>query len=79
MMCTDYFLYGKHPASTLSSFPVQLSMSTYNASTSRKGTSFYDSKKFWSDFSYGISAFTESAASATAIGTGYKAHNDVIG
>lgn len=79
MMCTDYFLYGKHPASTLSSFPVQLSMSTYNASTSRNGTSFYDSKKFWSDFSYGISAFTESAASATAIGTGYKAHNDVIG
>jgi alkaline phosphatase len=79
MMCADFYLYGDYPKSPLASFPVQLSMSTYNGSLQSQGATCYDSKKFWTDFSYGMAGFTESAASATAMGTGFKTHNSMIG
>ncbi len=79
MMCTDYYLYGKYPASPLSKFPVQLSMSTYNGSLVRYGATCYDSRAFWTNFNYAMAGFTESAASGTALGTGVKTHNDQIG
>lgn len=79
MMCTDYFLYGKTPSSPMLHFPVQLSMSTYNGSLERKGATCYNSRLFWTDFNYGITGYTESAASATAMGTGFKTENGRIG
>ncbi|MPM02741.1 hypothetical protein SDC9_48996 [bioreactor metagenome] len=79
MMCTDFYLYGDYPKSPMASFPVQLAMSTYNGSLQSQGATCYDSKKFWTGFSYGIAGFTESAASATAMGTGFKTHNSMIG
>ncbi|MDX9931769.1 MAG: alkaline phosphatase [Bacteroidales bacterium] len=79
MMCTDFFMYGDYPKSPLAAFPVQLAMSTYNGSLHSHGATCYDSKKFWTDFSYGMAGFTESAASATAMGTGFKTHNSMIG
>lgn len=79
MMCTDFYLFGEYPKSPLASFPVQLAMSTYNGSLQSQGATCYNSKKFWTDFSYGMAGFTESAASATAMGTGFKTHNSMIG
>jgi alkaline phosphatase len=79
MMCTDFYLYGDYPKSLLASFPVQLAMSTYNGSLQSNGATCYNSKQFWTDFSYGLAGCTESAASATALGTGYKTHNSMIG
>ena len=79
MMCTDFYLYGDYPKSPLATFPVQLAMSTYNGSLQSQGATCYNSKKFWTDFSYGMAGFTESAASATAMGTGFKTHNSMIG
>ncbi|HBG69548.1 MAG: hypothetical protein A2W93_13540 [Bacteroidetes bacterium GWF2_43_63] len=79
IMCTDYYLYGDSGKSPMASFPVQLAMSTYNGSLQSTGATCYNSKKFWTDFSYGMAGFTESAASATAMGTGFKTHNSMIG
>jgi len=63
----------------MASFPVQLAMSTYNGSLQSQGATCYDSKKFWTDFNYAMAGYTESAASATAMGTGFKTHNSMIG
>ncbi len=79
MMCTDFFLEGRSPSSNVFQFPVRLAMSTYNGSLQSKGSVCYNTHLFWSDFSYGIAGYTESAASATAMGTGYKTHNSQIG
>jgi len=79
MLCTDYYLYGDSGKSPMASFPVQLAMSTYNGSLQSQGATCYDSKKFWTDFNYAMAGFTESAASATAMGTGFKTQNSMIG
>ena len=38
----------------------------------------YDIDKMWSDFNYAISAYTDSAASATALNTGQKTYNGAV-
>ena len=57
------------------SWPVQVAMSTF----SLNGRKEYDPQKAWSDFKWSYEGATDSAASGTALATGVKTHNGILG
>jgi len=74
ILATDYYQYGESGKQIYQSFPVQHFMSTY--STNAEG---YDPQLAWNDTLYIDSKWTDSAASATALSTGYKTKNGYLG
>jgi alkaline phosphatase len=57
------------------SFPVQVAMSTHAAN----GRAEYDPTKAWADFDWIASGATDSAAAGTALATGVKTNNGMLG
>ncbi len=74
IMATDYYEFGKMGQQVYEKFPVRYAMSTFPAD----GIG-YDPAKAWQDFSYVLQKPTDSAASATALATGVKTKNGIIG
>ncbi|WP_203670309.1 alkaline phosphatase, partial [Cellulomonas pakistanensis] len=56
-------------------FPVQVAMSTFSAD----GRAEYDPERAWSDFGWISEGATDSAAAGTALATGVKTNNGVLG
>ena len=56
-------------------FPVRVGMSTYSAD----GRAEYDPAKAWADFDWIAEGATDSAAAGTALATGVKTNNGVLG
>jgi alkaline phosphatase len=69
----DYYRDGKKDSQSFEKFPVRLAVTTYPAGGS------YEPKKAAENFSYVRSGFTDSAAAATALATGVKTNDGVIG
>ncbi|AOS63945.1 alkaline phosphatase [Actinoalloteichus hymeniacidonis] len=63
------------PSQVFESFPVQVGMSTHSAN----GRAEYDPQAAWSDFDWIADGATDSAAAGTALATGYKTDNGIIG
>ncbi len=70
----DLYQYGKTGIQAFEKFPVRYAMSTYSADGNG-----YDPDKAWKKFDYVKKKFTDSAAAITAISTGVKTRNEVIG
>jgi alkaline phosphatase len=73
MLADSYYRAGKANTQIYARFPVRYAMSTYPIGCS------YDPSLAWSDFEYVKSCFTDSAAAATAMATGYKTYDEAIG
>jgi alkaline phosphatase len=73
MLAANYYLEGKASNQIYTHFPVKYAMSTYPIYCD------YDPSLAWSDFEYVKSCFTDSAAAATAMATGYKTYDEAIG
>lgn len=69
-----FFQHGRRGAQVYDSFPVRLAVSTHSASGIP-----YDSRKAWASFDWVLNDPTESAAAATALATGVKIRDDVVG
>jgi alkaline phosphatase len=69
----DLWEFGKHGVQPYENFPFRAFMSTY--STDGNG---YDPGKAWDDFKYVKKGYTDSAASATAMSTGFKTYNGAV-
>ncbi|MGO2659555.1 alkaline phosphatase [Mycetocola reblochoni] len=63
------------PSQVYDSYPVQVSQSHYSAS----GRAAYTTEDAWGDFDWVASGATDSAAAGTALGTGVKTNNGVLG
>ncbi len=63
------------PSQVFQSFPVQVAMSTYSAN----GRAGYDPTKAWADFTWIAEGATDSAAAGTALATGVKTNNGILG
>ncbi|MEH3089575.1 MAG: alkaline phosphatase [Microbacterium arborescens] len=63
------------PGQTYENWPVQVGQSHYSAS----GRGEYVTEKAWGDFDWVASGATDSAAAGTALGTGVKTNNGVLG
>jgi alkaline phosphatase len=74
ILATDYYQYGQSGKQVYQNFPVKLAMATY--SLDAEG---YDSDLAWNDSLYIDSKWTDSAASASALSTGYKTINGYLG
>ena len=70
----SFYQYGKTGAQVYESFPVQIPVSTYSASSTP-----YDPEKAWASFDFVLSDPTDSAASATAMATGVKTNDNTVG
>ena len=70
---TDYYQYGKKGEQPYQDFSVACAMSTYCVDGN------YKTEKAWHDFKYLIDKYTDSAAAATAMATGYKSYRGAIG
>jgi alkaline phosphatase len=68
------YRFGKPGCLEFQQFPVRLAVSTYSFSVNR-----YDPEEVWKDFKTVTRKYTDSAAAATAIATGYKTWNNEIG
>ncbi len=66
---------GGDPAQVYERFPVEVASTTYSAS----GRAAYDSAGAWGSFDWVASGATDSAAAATALATGVKTDNGVLG
>lgn len=86
IMATDYYFGMKKQV--YEDFPVRIAMAHYpvKAGEYREGNpgsnyyaTGYNTVKAWSDTAYLKQDFTESAAAATALSTGYKTYNNAIG
>jgi alkaline phosphatase len=73
MISADYFQYGATGTQQYQQFPVRKAMSTYSVYGS------YDPLQAWGLFSYLSLAPTDSASAATAMSTGVKIKDNVIG
>jgi len=69
----DYYMSGKKGSQSFEKFPVKLAVTTYSAGGS------YEPKKVAQDFNYVKTGYTDSAAAATAMSTGFKTSNGAIG
>ena len=67
------YQYGKRDGAVYHRFPVRMAMSTFSASGHG-----YDPSKAWATFEYLKKRPTDSAAAATALGTGTKTYNGAI-
>ncbi len=74
ILATDYYQYGETGKQVYQSFPVKHFMSTYSLNADG-----YDSELAWNDTLYIDRKWTDSAASATALSTGYKTKNGYLG
>jgi len=63
------------PSQVFQSFPVQVAMSTHSAN----GRAEYDPTKAWADFTWIAEGATDSAAAGTALATGVKTNNGILG
>jgi len=70
----SYYQHGQTGAQVYESFPVQIPVSTYSASSTP-----YDPRKAWTSFDFVLSDPTDSAASATAMATGVKTNDNTVG
>lgn len=70
---TDYYLAGRTGVLLQEQFPVRYAMSTYPAGSG------YDPQQAWADFGYVRGGATDSAAAATALSTGCKTKNGMLG
>jgi alkaline phosphatase len=73
MIAGDYFQYGATGSQQYQRFPVRTAMSTYSVLGS------YDPLQAWGLFDYVKSGATDSASAATAMSTGVKIKDNVIG
>ena len=73
MLAGDYFQYGATGTQQYQRFPVRKAMSTF----SHLGA--YDPLQAWGPFDYVKGGATDSASAATAMSTGVKIRDDVIG
>jgi alkaline phosphatase len=69
----DYYQCGRIPCQPYEYFPVKLAMTTYPAGGG------YDANAARADFDYVKKGCTDSAAAATAMATGVKTHNTILG
>jgi len=79
---TSLYQYGKTGSQVYESFPVKLAVSTYSIKKLDANGSYkerYDPDKAWKWFDYVKSGATDSAASATAMATGFKTYDSGIG
>lgn len=70
----DLFLSGSTSAQHFERFPVRLGVTTFSANGAG-----YSPEAAWADFDYVRSGWTDSAAAATALATGVKTSNGMIG
>ncbi|MDH3262327.1 MAG: alkaline phosphatase [Acidimicrobiia bacterium] len=77
----SFYEYGKDSRQIYNRFPFQFAMSTYMAypEGDECDGAGYDPFAAWSDFEYVMSCATDSAAAATAMATGVKTEDGVIG
>ena len=73
MLAGDYFQYGAGGEQIYQQFPVRTAMSTYSVYGS------YNPLQAWGLFAYATTAPTDSASAATAMSTGVKNQDGVIG
>ncbi len=79
---TSIYQYGDVSTQVYEKFPIQLWVSTYSARDRKVSEPYkegYEPEKAWSWFEYVKSGATDSAASATAMATGFKSYNSAIG
>ncbi len=80
---TDYYQSGTANSQQYESFPVQFAMATYPAKSGGYPGGLvnaigYSPRDMWSNFNYAKNDYTESAAAATALSTGFKTYNNSI-
>ena len=68
------YQYGQAKSQVYDSFPVQFAVSTYSASSTP-----YDPQQAWESFDFVLSDPTDSAAAATAMATGVKTNDGMVG
>jgi alkaline phosphatase len=73
LLAASYYEAGKADSQICTNFPVKYAMSTYSYYCN------YDPSLAWSDFEYVKTCFTDSAAAATAMATGFKTYDAAIG
>lgn len=73
LLAASYYESGKAYSQVYTRFPVRYAMSTYSYYCD------YDPSLAWSEFDYVKSCWTDSAAAATAMATGYKTYDAAIG
>lgn len=73
LLAASYYESGKPDAQIYTHFPVKYAMSTYSYYCD------YDPSLAWSEFDYIKSCWTDSAAAATAMASGYKTYDAAIG
>ncbi len=81
---TDYYEFGKLGEQVYEKFPVQYAMSTFSEGVMSPACSptapgKYDPASAWSNFGYVDWRTTDSASAATAMSTGHKIYDTVIG
>jgi alkaline phosphatase len=84
MIAADYYQYGSSNPQQYQNFPVKYGMSHYPVMTggypgALQWNTGYNPKAMWNNFGYALTDFTESAAAATALATGFKTYNNSIG
>lgn len=78
----SYYEYGKDARQIYNRFPVQTAISTYMAYSDASDPCYgrgYDPAMAWSDFDWVKTCYTDSAAAATALSTGFKTYGGAIG
>jgi len=81
---TDYYQSGTANSQQYESFPIKFGMATYPVKTggypgALRNSIGYSTRDMWGNFNYAKSDYTESAAAATALATGFKTYNNSIG
>lgn len=80
MIAGDYFQYGATGVQKYQKFPVRVGMSTYSAGKLPYPVyGSYDPLQAWGLFDYVKTGATDSASAATAMSTGVKIYDNVIG
>ena len=73
------FEFGQTEVQAFERFPVRYAMTTFSATKILTTDEGYDPNKAWKNFDYVAQKCTDSGASITAISTGVKTYNDVLG